>query len=186
MIQQGPKLIEKQPILQTGKTLKKPLEINDFELRDQKNHLFTKHNLKNQFSVLFFGYTNCPDVCPTTIYKLGQIKKNITEDLPDTNLQMIFITLDPERDTVERLDEYLNFFDTSMLGLTGEVNEIVKVSSNLSVFFQRINKDGGYDFNHTASIFLINPQAQLRASLSPISSVEMLEKDIKLLVKKSD
>jgi cytochrome oxidase Cu insertion factor (SCO1/SenC/PrrC family) len=60
------------------------------------------------------------------------------------------------------------------------------VSSNLSVFFQRINKDGGYDFNHTASIFLINPQAQLRASLSPISSVEMLEKDIKLLVKKSD
>ena len=69
-----------------------------------------------------------------------------------------------------------------MIGLTGEISEIVKLSANLSVFFQRINKEDGYDFNHTASIFVINTEAQLGASLSPISSLEMLEEDIRTLV----
>ena len=80
MVQKGSILNEKQPILQTGKAFKKPLDIIDFELRNQRNQLFTKNDFKDQFTLVFFGYTNCPDVCPTTIYKLSQIKKKINSE----------------------------------------------------------------------------------------------------------
>ena len=186
LIQNGPNLIEKEPILETGKSYKKPLDIIEFELKNQGDQLYSKNDLKNQWTILFFGYTNCPDVCPTTIFKLGQIKQQMSKELPNLNLQILFITLDPERDSTERLKEYLGFFDPSMTGLTGEITKIVELTSNLSVFFQRINKEDGYDFNHTASIFLINPKAQLKASFSPASSMDMLAEDIKKVVGKSN
>ena len=186
LIQNGPNLIEKEPILETGKSYKKPLDIIEFELKNQGDQLYSKNDLKNQWTILFFGYTNCPDVCPTTIFKLGQIKQQISKELPNLNLQILFITLDPERDSTERLKEYLGFFDPSMTGLTGEITKIVELTSNLIVFFQRINKEDGYDFNHTASIFLINPKAQLKASFSPASSMDMLAEDIKKVVGKSN
>ena len=186
LIQNGPNLIEKEPILETGKSYKKPLDIIEFELKNQGDQLYSKNDLKNQWTILFFGYTNCPDVCPTTIFKLGQIKQQISKELPNVNLQILFITLDPERDSTERLREYLGFFNASMIGLTGDINKIVELTSNLSVFFQRINKEDGYDFNHTASIFLINPKAQLKASFSPASSIDMLAEDIKKVVGKSN
>ena len=186
LIQNGPSLIEKEPILETGKAYKKPLDIIEFELKDQGDQLYSKNDLKNQWTILFFGYTNCPDVCPTTIFKLGQIKQQISKELPNVNLQILFITLDPERDSTERLREYLGFFNASMIGLTGDINKIVELTSNLSVFFQRINKEDGYDFNHTASIFLMNPNAQLKASFSPASSIDMLNEDIQTVIKKSN
>jgi len=186
LIQNGPNLIEKEPILETGKAYKKPLDIIEFELKDQGDQLYSKNDLKNQWTILFFGYTNCPDVCPTTIFKLGQIKQQISKELPNVNLQILFITLDPERDSTERLREYLGFFNASMIGLTGDINKIVELTSNLSVFFQRINKEDGYDFNHTASIFLMNPNAQLKASFSPASSIDMLNEDIQTVIKKSN
>ena len=186
LIQNGPNLIEKEPILETGKSYKRPLDIIEFELKNQGDQLYSKNDLKNQWTILFFGYTNCPDVCPTTIFKLGQIKQQISKELPNLNLQILFITLDPERDSTERLKEYLGFFDPSMTGLTGEITKIVELTSNLSVFFQRINKEDGYDFNHTASIFLVNPKAQLKASFSPASSIDMLAEDIKKVVGKSN
>jgi len=186
VIQKSPNLIEKEAILESGKAYKKPLDIIEFKLIDQSDHQYTKNDLRNKWTILFFGYTNCPDVCPTTIFKLGQIKQQINRELLNVNLQIVFITLDPERDSTERLREYLGFFDDSMTGLTGDVTKIVELTSNLSVFFQRINKEDGYDFNHTASIFLINPKAQLKASFSPASSIEILAEDIKKVVKKSN
>ena len=186
LIQNGPSLIEKEPILETGKAYKKPLDIIEFELKDQGDQLYSKNDLKNQWTILFFGYTNCPDVCPTTIFKLGQIKQQISKELPNVNLQILFITLDPARDSTERLREYLGFFNASMIGLTGDISKIVELTSNLSVFFQRINKEDGYDFNHTASIFLMNPNAQLKASFSPASSIDMLNEDIQTVIKKSN
>ena len=186
VIQKGPNLIKKEAILETGKAYKKPLDIIDFALKDQSNHLYTKNDLRNKWTILFFGYTNCPDVCPTTIFKLGQIKQHINRELPNINLQILFITLDPERDSTDRLSEYLGFFNSSMIGLTGDISKIVELTSNLSVFFQRINKEDGYDFNHTASIFLMNPNAQLKASFNPASSIDMLNEDIKTVIKKSN
>ena len=172
-----PSLLEKKPSLITGKILVRPMEIDNFELTDQNNEVFNKKSLEGGWTVLFFGYTNCPDVCPTTIYKLAEIKNGIKEDLPSANFNTVLVTLDPDRDSSERLDEYICYFDETMLGITGTYENIQSFTSSLSVFYQRINKEEGYDFNHTASIFVFDKDGSLFATMSPANTVEEIESD---------
>ena len=172
-----PSLLQKKPTLLTGKILTRPMELDNFELIDQNNQTFNSESLKGNWTILFFGYTNCPDVCPTTIYKLAEVKNDVNQNLPSKNFNTVLVTLDPDRDTPERLDEYIGYFDESMLGVTGTYKNIQSFSSNLSVFYQRINKDGGYDFNHTASIFVFNQDGSLFATMSPATSVSELIDD---------
>ena len=172
-----PSLLEKKPSLITGKILVRPMEIDNFELIDQNNEVFNKKSLEGGWTVLFFGYTNCPDVCPTTIYKLAEIKNGIKEDLPSANFNTVLVTLDPDRDSSERLDEYIGYFDETMLGVTGTYENIQSFTSSLSVFYQRINKEKGYDFNHTASIFVFDKDGSLFATMSPANTVEEIESD---------
>ena len=172
-----PSLLEKKPSLITGKILVRPMEIDNFELIDQNNEVFNKKSLEGGWTVLFFGYTNCPDVCPTTIYKLAEIKNGIKEDLPSANFNTVLVTLDPDRDSSERLDEYVGYFDETMLGVTGTYENIQSFTSSLSVFYQRINKEEGYDFNHTASIFVFDKDGSLFATMSPANTVEEIESD---------
>ena len=172
-----PSLLEKKPSLITGKILVRPMEIDNFELTDQNNEVFNKKSLEGGWTVLFFGYTNCPDVCPTTIYKLAEIKNGIKEDLPSANFNTVLVTLDPDRDSSERLDEYIGYFDETMLGVTGTYENIQSFTSSLSVFYQRINKEEGYDFNHTASIFVFDKDGSLFATMSPANTVGELESD---------
>ena len=172
-----PSLLEKKPSLITGKILVRPMEIDNFELIDQNNEVFNKKSLEGGWTVLFFGYTNCPDVCPTTIYKLAEIKNGIKEDLPSANFNTVLVTLDPDRDSSERLDEYIGYFDETMLGVTGTYENIQSFTSSLSVFYQRINKEEGYDFNHTASIFVFDKDGSLFATMSPANTVKELESD---------
>ena len=172
-----PSLLEKKPSLITGKILVRPMEIDNFELIDQNNEVFNKKSLEGGWTVLFFGYTNCPDVCPTTIYKLAEIKNGIKEDLPSANFNTVLVTLDPDRDSPERLDEYIGYFDETMLGVTGTYENIQSFTSSLSVFYQRINKEEGYDFNHTASIFVFDKDGSLFATMSPANTVGELESD---------
>ena len=172
-----PSLLEKKPSLITGKILVRPMEIDNFELIDQNNEAFNKKSLEGGWTVLFFGYTNCPDVCPTTIYKLAEIKNGIKEDLPSANFNTVLVTLDPDRDSSERLDEYIGYFDETMLGVTGTYENIQSFTSSLSVFYQRINKEEGYDFNHTASIFVFDKDGSLFATMSPANTIGELESD---------
>ena len=172
-----PSLLEKKPSLITGKILVRPMEIDNFELIDQNNEVFNKKSLEGGWTVLSFGYTNCPDVCPTTIYKLAEIKNGIKEDLPSANFNTVLVTLDPDRDSTERLDEYIGYFDETMLGVTGTYENIQSFTSSLSVFYQRINKEEGYDFNHTASIFVFDKDGSLFATMSPANTVGELESD---------
>ena len=172
-----PSLLQKKPTLLTGKILTRPMELDNFELIDQNNQTFNSESLKGNWTILFFGYTNCPDVCPTTIYKLAEVKNDVNQNLPSKNFNTVLVTLDPDRDTPERLDEYIGYFDESMLGVTGTYKNIQSFASNLSVFYQRINKDEGYDFNHTASIFVFNQDGSLFATMSPATSVSELRDD---------
>ena len=172
-----PSLLEKKPTLVSGKILARPLEIDRFELRDQKNEVFNNKSLEGGWTVLFFGYTNCPDVCPTTIYKLAEIKNELKEDLSSTSFNTVLVTLDPDRDSADRLKEYIGYFDESMLGVTGTYENIQSFTSSLSVFYQRINKEEGYDFNHTASIFVFNKDGSLFATMSPANTIGELTQD---------
>ena len=172
-----PSLLEKKPTLVSGKILARPMEIDRFELKDQKNEVFNNKSLEGGWTVLFFGYTNCPDVCPTTIYKLAEIKNELKEDLSSTSFNTVLVTLDPDRDSADRLKEYIGYFDESMLGVTGTYENIQSFTSSLSVFYQRINKEEGYDFNHTASIFVFNKDGSLFATMSPANTIGELTQD---------
>jgi len=172
-----PSLLEKKPTLVSGKILARPMEIDRFELIDQKNEVFNNKSLEGGWTVLFFGYTNCPDVCPTTIYKLAEIKNELKEDLSSTSFNTVLVTLDPDRDSADRLKEYIGYFDESMLGVTGTYENIQSFTSSLSVFYQRINKEEGYDFNHTASIFVFNKDGSLFATMSPANTIGELTQD---------
>ena len=172
-----PSLLEKKPTLATGKILARPMEIDQFELIDQNNAAFNNKSLEGVWTVVFFGYTNCPDVCPTTIYKLAEIKNVIKEKLPSTDFNTVLVTLDPDRDSAKRLDEYIGYFDENMLGVTGTYENIQSFTSSLSVFYQRINKEEGYDFNHTASIFIFDKNGLLFATMSPANTISELTED---------
>ena len=172
-----PSLLEKKPTLVSGKILARPMEIDRFELIDQKNEVFNNKSLEGGWTVLFFGYTNCPDVCPTTIYKLAEIKNELKEDLSSTSFNTVLVTLDPDRDSTDRLEEYIGYFDESMLGVTGTYENIQSFTTSLSVFYQRINKEEGYDFNHTASIFVFNKDGSLFATMSPANTIGELTQD---------
>ena len=172
-----PSLLKKKPTLATGKILARPMEIDQFELIDQNNAAFNNKSLEGGWTVIFFGYTNCPDVCPTTIYKLAEIKNGIKEKLPSTDFNTVLVTLDPDRDSAQRLDEYIGYFDETMLGVTGTYENIQSFTSSLSVFYQRINKEEGYDFNHTASIFVFDKNGLLFATMSPANTIGELTED---------
>jgi protein SCO1 len=155
--------------------------INDFDLVDHKNNVFSLNNLKNKWSLLFVGYTHCPDVCPTTLNTVKQVGDLMKEqDLSPP--QMVFISIDPQRDTPARLNEYVSYFDKDFVGVTGELKNLEALASNLSVFFKKaagasgdINADD-YLMDHSASLVLVNPDGTITSYLSaPHTPMKMID-----------
>ncbi len=145
--------------------------LNEFNLTDHKKNTFSLNNLKNKWSLLFIGYTHCPDVCPTTLNTVKQAydlmnKQNLTPP------QMVFISIDPERDTPERLAEYVSYFNKDFVGVTGELKQLKLLTSNLSVFFKKAVGSSGdikaddYLMDHSASLVLVNPDGNITSYLS--------------------
>lgn len=134
---------------------------------DQDGKEFGLQNLQGKWSFLFFGYTNCPDICPITLNVFNQVYKNLGVEHAN-NTQMIFISVDPERDTSERLRDYVNYFNEDFIGLGGSVEQIKSLTGQLGIpyFPHEVSADGDYLVDHSASILLINPQAQMIAVLS--------------------
>ena len=143
--------------------------IGDFELITHLGTSFTLDSLKGKWSLLFFGYTNCPDVCPTTLQTLTQVDKQISENATDDHqMQVVFVSVDPERDTPERLAQYVPYFDQSFIGVTGKQTEINRLTQQLGILHMRVesNDDQNYLVDHTSSILLFNPSGELRALFS--------------------
>ena len=182
----APNFIHKSIDLETGKMLTKPMELTSFNLINHQDKQFQLKDLENQWSLIFFGYTQCPDVCPSTIFKLSQTYDLLDQDQRISKLpQVIFISIDPERDNPETLSEYLAFFNPRFIGITGDQSEIKKITSTLSVYYEKIeqNKDSNsYIMNHTASIFLTNDEGKLVASFRPTATPQELTSDIKRIL----
>jgi len=155
------------PIIE-GTVLEPPRALTDFELIDERRHAFGLQQLKNKWSIVFVGYTNCPDVCPNTM----GIMKQAYIDMAALKMQLpqvIFLSVDPKRDEPELLGDYVDYFDPSFVGLTGKKSEIDNLVKQLSSVYLKaagssgdINKDD-YLYDHSASLLLINPKAQLQA-----------------------
>ncbi len=136
-----PTFINKIPVLETGKALAQPMELVAFDLVDHTGKPFQHKDLKEKWSLIFFGYSKCPDVCPTTVFKLTEIYKILDEDKTVKQPQVIFVSIDPDRDKPETLKEYLTAFNPEFIGVTGTLDEIKKLTTKLSVYFQKIGDD---------------------------------------------
>ncbi len=141
-------------------------------------------NLKlNDFPILmFFGFTHCPEVCPTTLNKL----ENIISDVNTNNkkIKIIFVTLDPERDTVQNLNDYLQQFDELVIGLTGKIDEIRKFAKKWNIYWEKIYYDNNdYNINHTASVFMINEKGNFIGTIAWGENMESSRLKIKNLIK---
>ena len=139
--------------------------ISEVNLIDHNGQAFKSTTLKNKPSLLFFGFTNCPEICPTTLADLSQITKEVT--LNDDSINIIFVTLDPKRDNKEHLRDYIQYFDGNIIGVTGNKIEIKKFADNWGVFYETIKtKNSSYTLNHTATVFMIDALGNFRGTIA--------------------
>jgi protein SCO1 len=142
----------------------KPLEA--FSLEDQHGNAFDLARLKGKWSFLFFGYTHCPDVCPVTLEVLKNAARLMRQgSSTPQDIQIAFVSVDPERDTKQHLREYLAYFDTTFLGVTGSKDKLDALTKQLGIlyFTGKADAEGNYLVDHTASVLLIDPRGHLVA-----------------------
>ena len=145
-----------------------PRSLQAFSTIDQSGREFGLENLQGKWSFLFFGYTHCPDICPITLTILDQVYEKLTARRQQSDIQMIFVSVDPERDTSEQLYDYVSYFNEDFHGLGGSLEQIQGLTGQMGIafFHEQPSATGDYLVSHSASIFLIDPQGQVIAILS--------------------
>lgn len=141
-----------------------PKPIGAFNLVDGNNRAVGHDELIGQWSLMYFGYTHCPDVCPTTLSAIARGVKQLTR-AP----QVIMVSVDPERDTPAKLKAYLSSFNKSFIGYTGTHQQVVKLAQQVNIAFGKVNgpTPGSYEVNHSANIVVINPGGQYAGFIRP-------------------
>ena len=154
----------------------------DFDLPDANGRRRTLADFKGRVVVVFFGFTHCPDVCPTTMLELAEVKKSLGPD--GERVQGIFITVDPERDTPELLRPYVNNFDPDFVALRGTPEETAALAKNFKVFFAKVpgKTEGNYTMDHTAASFVFDPKGKIRLYTRYGSGAEVLKSDLRMLL----
>ncbi len=162
--------------------LNRAFPLSEFNLIDHQRQVFSDKRFIGKWSFVFFGFTNCPDVCPTTLTTMQQawenIEKNIKRDgKQDYPKQLILVTVDPNRDTPDILKSYVEYYHPDFIGVTGPLIEITKLTKQLGVLYAYDNhgkSDGSYSVDHSAQIYLIDPNASLRAIFSAPHNAEKI------------
>jgi protein SCO1 len=165
-----------RPVLASGTWLADAKPIADFHLVDSEGRAFSRTSLLGHPTLIYFGFTHCPDECPDTLAALARVKQQA--QLP--GLRVLFVTVDPERDTPAVLAGYLRHFDPSFLGLTGDPAEIRRLAASLGIGITRVNlPGGGYDFDHTMAILLFDSSAREVGVFTPPFDAQQLAKSLR-------
>lgn len=156
----------------------------EFELTRSDGTRFRLGDLRGKVVLLFFGYTSCPDVCPTTLAELNQSLKELKPD-QSAEIKVVFVTVDPERDDPARVQEYVNHFNESFIGLSGTERELADVWNKYGIFREIVEgtSAAGYLVNHTARVTLIDRQGNMRVSFGFEMPVEDIVHDLKLVLR---
>ena len=142
-------------------------EIKPFNLLDQNQQTFTKGSLEGKWSLVFLGYLSCPDICPMTMAKLANLLPKL-KDASDEPVQILFVSVDPKRDTAERRKEYVDYFNPEILGLGAEHKNLFPFVRNLGLMYSIPSGDEeSYFVDHSASVVLINPESSIAAIFKP-------------------
>jgi len=160
----------------TGASYARSLKLKDVDGRPRDLAEF-----KGRVVFVFFGFTQCPDVCPTTMAELAEVKRRLGAD--GERVQGVFVTVDPERDTPAVLKAYLQGIDPSFIGLRGSLDELESASREFKVFYQKVpTKDGNYTMDHTAGGFLFDPAGRARLFVRYGTKLDDLTADVRQLM----
>jgi len=169
------------PTLQAGTALPEPRSLADFNLTDQEGQPFSREDLRGRWTLLFTGFTNCPDVCPLTVALMAELRRRLSRD----DMQFLFVSVDPERDTPEVIGRYLAHFDPGLVGATGARADVEKFTTGLGLA-QVVNPGIGDDYtvDHSTAFVLIDPEARLAGYFSAPHEPDALAADLTGLPRK--
>uniref|UniRef100_Q07TN8 Electron transport protein SCO1/SenC n=1 Tax=Rhodopseudomonas palustris (strain BisA53) TaxID=316055 RepID=Q07TN8_RHOP5 len=149
-----------------------------FRLSDQNGQIVTEQSLKGKPTLIFFGFTRCPDVCPTALFEISEVLRAMGKDADRINTY--FVSVDPERDTAQLMKEYLSSFDPHLKGLSGDPESIAKVLVNYRVYARKVPlKDGDYTMDHTALVYLMDRDGRFVAPFNIKRKPEEAAADLK-------
>jgi protein SCO1 len=175
--------------LATGAMITPSRELADFSLIDSHGQAFGPANLRGRWSLMFFGYTNCPDFCPTTLTTLAAVQKRLRAAKAPVLPQVIFVSVDAKRDTPAQLAKYVPYFDPGFIGLTAaDQPRIEAIAKNLgvAVVIQPAGADGNYTVDHSGAIFVLDPDGRIAAILTGPFTVAALQGDFQRIVNARD
>ncbi|NOT06316.1 MAG: SCO family protein [Anaerolineales bacterium] len=152
-----------------------------FELTDSNGDLFRLSDQRGKIVLLFFGYTSCPDVCPTTLAELNLALKEIGGKA--SSVQVVLVSVDPDRDTPQRVQEYVSRFNPSFIGLSGTTTELQNIWTDYDIFREIVQSDSGIIVNHTARTILIDNDVKMRLSYGFGTPVDDIVHDLELILK---
>lgn len=182
---------QRAPALSTLLLLPEPRPITTFELVDGAGRPFSPERLQGRWSLVFFGFTHCPDVCPSALYDLDLASRRLAEagvqggDGTVPGHQVVFVSVDPERDTPQRIAQYVAYFNPGFIGVTGAHEQLAALSAQLGIAYRVEEHAPGserYDVVHSASVVLIDPRGQLRGAFPPPLDAPAIARDLALLM----
>lgn len=164
--------------------LPQPVPLPDFELTADDGGRFDRDALRGRTSLLFFGFTHCPDICPATLVQLAMARSQLAENVDEASLpDIVLISVDPFRDTPEKLTAYVSSFGPGVRGATGNLGELKKIAGAGGIYFSASPGEGGdYNVEHSAAVLVINENAELQAVFGAPHSVSHFTADLPLLI----
>lgn len=160
-----------------------PQPLPAFTLIDQNGNAVTADTFRGQWDLVFFGFTNCPDICPTTLQILANAKRELISAKMEVTPRIVLVSVDPERDTPEIMGKYVDYFGDGNLGVSGELAELTKFTAALGIYFEKMPAEGeNYSVNHSAAVLVINPQGEFSALFSAPHDVSNYIHDLPILM----
>ena len=163
--------------------LPQPDPVPEFSLLDQQGNPIDRSVFAGSWDLVFFGFTHCPDICPTTLQLLATARNTLAERGQDPLPRIVLVSVDPERDTPDIIGRYVDYFGDGNLGITGSLEEIDRLASGLGIYYQKQAPDGdNYVVDHSAAVLVIDPEGRLSALFGGPHDVDNLVHDLPLIM----
>ncbi|MCE7989119.1 MAG: SCO family protein [Caldilinea sp. CFX5] len=170
-----------QPHTFNGTLLQAAAPLADFQLATTTGKPMRLSDFRGKYLLLYFGYTYCPDACPLTLANLADMMKRLGPAADQ--VQVILVSLDPERDTVEQLASYLPHFHPTFLGMTGAREEILKVATQFGIFYEKRGETAGYTIDHTSTVIVVDPEGRPQVIFPYGATGEQMADDLRYLLR---
>ncbi len=176
---------QSEPEVQTAMLYPAPQPLPDVALASTDGTTAGPEFFENQWSLVFFGFTECPDVCPATLTILAAARKKLEQADVEALPRIVLVSVDPERDTVDRLRAYTGGFGEGIVGLTGSLDDIRTFTNELNIFFQKVDVEGGgYTVDHSSVVMVVNPDGQLIGLFSAPHKADTIARDFRVLLQR--